>query len=179
MDDTAPDSAPFGEPNSVELVAALQAKVTELEESLIRARADFQNLQRRSTTERTEAIRYANADLIRPLLNVLDDLERTLSAVDSHADAAAVGAGVRLAHENFMKVLRDNGVEPIEAAHQKFDPAIHNALMRQPSAELPAGTVLQQVAKGFRLKDRVLRPAMVIVSSGVDSESKESVASRA
>jgi molecular chaperone GrpE len=157
-------------------IAELQAKVASLEEGLLRSRADFQNLQRRTASERSEAIRYANADIIRSLLNVVDDLERTVLAADQGQDFKAVGAGARLALENFMKALREHGVEPILAADQKFDPNIHNALMRQPSSQHPAGTVLQQVAKGFRLRDRVLRPASVVVSMGTEPTEEASSA---
>ncbi len=154
--------------------ATLQSQIDSLEESLLRARADFQNLQRRSAAERSEAIRYANAELIKDLLAVLDDLERTLGALERNEDKKAIADGVRLAYENFMKVLRDQGVEPIEAAGRPFDPALHNALMRQPSSSYAPGTVLEQVAKGFRLKERVLRPATVIVAAPPDSDGKES-----
>jgi molecular chaperone GrpE len=146
--------------------AALQAKVTELEDALLRARADFQNFQRRSAAERSDAVRYANAELVRSLLVVVDDLERTLDAVEKGADAAALSDGVRIAYEHFIKVLKDFGVEPIEALHRPFDPSVHSALMRRPSNEHAPGTVVEQMTKGFRLRDRVLRPASVAVSSG-------------
>lgn len=173
-----PKSAPDETPASSAGVVELQAKVNELEEGLLRSRADFQNLQRRAAAERLEAIRFANADLLKSLLGVLDDLERTVSSVERADDAKAVGEGVRLAHQNFLKVLRDHGVEPIEAAKRPFDPAVHNALLRQPTVEFQPGTVIEQVARGYRLKDRVLRPAAVIVAAPAPAEAEGAQPSR-
>jgi molecular chaperone GrpE len=75
---------------------------------------------------------------------------------------------MRLVHENLVKALRDFGLEPIEAAHEGFDPSIHEALMHQPTDEMPPGRVMEQVTRGYRLRERVLRPARVIVSKTPD-----------
>lgn len=147
-----------------ESVEDLQAKIESLEESLLRAKADFQNFQRRSAVERSEAIQYANAELMRSLLEVLDDFERSLAAVESSDSIASVVDGVRLVYENLVKALRQHGLETIEALHQPFDPHLHQAVMQQPSEDHPTGTVLQETAKGYRLWDRVIRPTKVIVS---------------
>ncbi len=148
--------------------AALQAKVDSLEDSLLRAKAESQNIQRRATAERNEAIRYANADLMRTLIPVLEDFDRTFAAAG--ADDKAILEGTRLVHANLVKALRDFGLEPIEAAAgEKFDPAIHEALMHQPSDEVPPGGVVEQVTRGYRLRDRVLRPARVVVSKAAES----------
>lgn len=148
--------------------AALQARVDSLEESLLRAKAETQNIQRRATTERNDAIRYANADLMRTLIPVLEDFDRTFAAAGS--DDKAILEGTRLVHTNLVKALRDFGLEPIEAAAgEKFDPAIHEALMHHPSDELSPGSVVEQVTRGYRLRDRVLRPARVVVSKATES----------
>ena len=144
--------------------AGLRGKVAELEDRLLRAKADFQNLQRRTAIERSEAIRYANAELMKSLVGVLDDFERSLAAGVEATDVASVLDGERLIHENFRKALVDHGLELIRALHEPFDPSIHEALMQRPSDDHPPGTVLEEVAKGYRLRDRVLRPTRVIVS---------------
>jgi molecular chaperone GrpE len=149
-------------------VAALKAKIDSLEDSLLRAKADFQNLQRRSAAERSEAIRYANADLLRSLLNVLDDFDRALESAEVTDNRQAVIDGVRLVHDNLMKAFKEAGLEQIDALGQPFDPKIHEALMQQPTDDFPPGTVVDQVARGYRLRDRVLRPARVIVSKPRD-----------
>ena len=147
--------------------AALQARVDSLEESLLRAKAEAQNIQRRAATERNDAIRYANAELMRTLIPVLEDFDRTFAAAG--ADDKAILEGTRLVHANLVKALRDFGLEPIEAAGEKFDPSIHEALMHQPTDEVEPGHVIEQVTRGYRLRDRVLRPARVVVSKAPES----------
>ena len=151
-------------------VPELQAKVERLQDSLLRAKADFQNMQRRSNNERADAIRYANAELLKSLLGVVDDFERSLAAAKSSDNLQAVVDGVRLVYENLLKALRAQGVETIEALHKPFDPGVHEALMQQPSADHPPGTIVEEIAKGYRLGDRVLRPAKVVVSKAVEAE---------
>ncbi|MHC4697210.1 MAG: nucleotide exchange factor GrpE [Planctomycetota bacterium] len=153
----------------VDPVEELQNKVASLEDSLLRAKADYQNLQRRSAQEHGQAIRFANAELMRSLLGVLDDFERSLEAAQGADTAASVVDGVRLVYDNLMKALRARGLESIEAVDKPFDPHVHEAMMQQPSADHPPGTVLAEVAKGYLLGERVLRPAKVIVSKDVET----------
>ena len=155
------------EPLASDRVSELQARVDALEDSLLRAKAESQNIQRRATAERNDAIRYANAELMRILIPVLEDFDRTFAASDS-ADKSIL-EGTRLVHANLVKALRDFGLEPIEAAGERFDPSIHEALMHQPSDEVPPGNVIEQVTRGYRLRDRVLRPARVIVSKAPEA----------
>jgi molecular chaperone GrpE len=145
-------------------VQAMTERVRTLEDGLLRAKADYQNLQRRTATERSEAIKYANADLMRSLVGVLDDFERALQSAEGSENLDAVVEGIRLVYENFRKALTDAGLETIDALHQPFDPSVHDALMQQPTEEHDPGTVVEQVAKGYRLSERVIRPAKVIVA---------------
>ena len=147
----------------------LAAKVTALEESLLRAKADFQNLQRRAAAERAESIRFANADIMRSLLGVLDDFERALQASDEAKKDDPVIEGVRLVYDNLTKALSEAGLTAIEAQGQLFDPTVHEALLQQPTGDAPPGTVVEQVAKGYMLRDRVLRPARVIVAKAPEN----------
>ncbi|MCC7291984.1 MAG: nucleotide exchange factor GrpE [Phycisphaerales bacterium] len=146
-------------------VEPLQSRIDELENRLFRAKADFANLQRSSAIEREQAIRYANADLIRSLLNVVDDFERSLTIEAKSGDAVKLRDGVRLVYENMLKALRERGVEVIDPLHQPFDPTYHEALMRQPSADHPTGTVLTVLARGYRMGDRLLRAARVVIAA--------------
>ncbi len=169
--DTADDAAssPHAAAATADAAAELQAKIAGLEDSLLRAKADFQNLQRRAAVEHADAVRYANAELMKSLVKVLDDFERSLAASAKPDNLKAVVEGVRLVHENLSKALTEHGLEPIEALHQPFDPKIHEALLHQPSDKHPPGTVIEQIARGYRLRDRVVRPAKVIVAKGSDS----------
>ena len=167
----AADSAVDAEADTSEPVdeaAELRAKVEKLEDGLLRGRAEYQNFQRRAAVERAESIRYANAELMKSLLGVLDDFERSMSSAPGSSDAAA--EGVRLVYENLLKALGEHGLESIDAVGRPFDPSIHEAMMQQPSADHPVGTVLEVFAKGYRLRDRVLRPSKVIVSQAVKDE---------
>jgi|CXWL01.1.fsa_nt_gi molecular chaperone GrpE len=167
-DQASQEVAPLAaEPLASDRVSELQARVDALEDSLLRAKAESQNIQRRATAERNDAIRYANAELMRILIPVLEDFDRTFAASDS-ADKSIL-EGTRLVHANLVKALRDFGLEPIEAAGERFDPSIHEALMHQPSDEVPPGNVIEQVTRGYRLRDRVLRPARVIVSKAPEA----------
>lgn len=155
------------EPDTIE---SLRRRVEELEDTLLRTRAEHQNAQRRAAVERSQAIRFANADLLRSLLGVIDDFDRSLEAAKTSDHLDAVVDGVRLVRDNFHRALTQHGLEPISAAGQPFDPSQHEAMMQQPSDEHPPGTVLEELAKGYRLHDRLLRPARVIVSKATDDK---------
>jgi len=146
-----------------------QQKVERLEDALLRSKADFQNFQRRSTIEKSEAIIYANVDLMKSLLHVMDDFERSFQAAESAGSDESHTQGFRLIYENFLKALQQFGLQPIDALYQPFDPAIHEALLQQPCDEHPPSTVIEEVARGYKLRDRVVRPARVIVSKAVES----------
>ncbi len=145
--------------------AALRREVEEWKDKYLRARAEMQNAARRATNEREDAVRFGNAGLLRDLLNVVDDLDRALAASGQSESVASVVDGVKLVQENLAKFLRTHQVETIEAQGAAFDPMQHEALLQQPTSDVPPGTVLQQVQRGYRLRDRVLRPAKVIVAT--------------
>ena len=153
-----------------EVVTVLRDKVAGLEDSLLRAKADYQNLQRRSAVERSEALRYANAELMKALVVVLDDFERSLQAARDSNRRDAIMDGVQLVYQNLVKALSEHGLEPIQAGGMPFDPGVHEALMSQSSKDAAPGTVLEEVAKGYRLRDRVIRPAKVIVAQAPQAE---------
>jgi molecular chaperone GrpE len=145
--------------------ARLEAEIADWKEKFLRAKAEQQNVLRRAENEKTDAIRFANRDILRSLLDVVDDFERTLEAAGGNEAAEPVLEGVRLIQGKLSKVLTDNGVAPIKAAGQPFDPNCHEAMMRQPTDECEPGMVLQEVQKGYMLRDRVLRATKVIVSA--------------
>lgn len=152
-------------------VEGLQAIIAELEDKLLRDKAEFANMQRRLSNERNEAIRFANEAMMKTLLPVVDDFERSLAAAAVVDDVKTVVEGTRLVYENLMKALHDQGLSAIEAQNEPFDPTLHQALMQQTSADRPGGIVLEETAKGYKFKDRVIRPTKVIVSK--EAEPKE------
>lgn len=164
-EETAADAAPDGAAGVDELAAAQQARA-ELEDKNLRLMAELRNTVQRAAREREESLRYAEADFARELLIVLDDLERTLAAAGDARSDDPLLSGVRLVYEQFLKVLRARHIEPIVAVGEPFDPALHEAMLQQPSTEHPAGTVMQELARGYTMHSRVIRPTRVIVSSG-------------
>ena len=142
--------------------------VERLQNALARAKADYQNIQRNAAREKNEAIRFANAGLARTVLHVIDDFERSLASAEQGDDPAAVLEGVKLVYGNLRKAMGDHGIQEIEAEGKPFDPQVHEAMMQQPSADQAAGTVLQVLAKGYVLHDRVIRPSKVIVAKASD-----------
>jgi len=150
-------------PEAAEMPTSADAE--QWKDKYLRVKAEMRNFQRRSEQAKSDAIRFANAEFARNLLGVLDDIERALThAAGEGADVAADVQALQLIYDNFLKVLQQYQVEPIEAVGKVFDPACHEALMQQPSDAHAEPTVLQELQRGYRLHERVLRPAKVIIS---------------
>ena len=152
-----------------ELAAALAAAEALADERLAgwqRARADYENLRKRSAQEVRERVADASAGLLRGLLSVVDDFERALDS-DDERDPAAWMEGIRLIQRNLYQFLEAQDVRPIAAAGQRFDPAFHEAVGEQPG---PSGDVVAQIQKGYVWGRRVLRPAQVIVGRAARDE---------
>lgn len=157
-----------------EELAALREEVAALRDKNLRLVAEGRNLHQRSEREKREGIKYAAAEFARDLLVVIDDVERALEAGEKAGEGAKpVADGVRIVYEHFLKILRDRGIEPVASVGETFDPDVHEAMLQQPSEEHEAGVVIQELARGYRMHERVLRPARVIVSSGPAGEGTE------
>ena len=159
-------TAPAPETRAVEESPTPEQRIETLHDENLRLMAELRNVRQRAQREKQEALKYAEADFARELLVVLDDLERTQASVQTADNVQAVAEGVRIVYEHFLKVLRAHQIEPIEALGKAFDPDCHAAMMQQPSDEHPAGTVVQELARGYRMYGRVIRPSKVVVSSG-------------
>ena len=132
------------------------------DDRLLRLAADFENYKKRAARERQEYVQLANERLIAELIPILDDLERALAAAEEHQEAQ-LEEGVRLVHSTLASLLTRHGVKPIET-EGKFDPYVHEALLSQPS-EAEEGSVIDVVQKGYKLGERVVRPARVVVAA--------------
>jgi molecular chaperone GrpE len=150
----------------IEELKAQAAKAAEHWDRLLRNTADFENFKKRAARERQEAIKYANEGLIQKLIPVLDNFEAALAAVQSSnsENAGSLLTGVNMIHQQLKSVLTEAGLEEIEAHGKPFDPNFHEAVSQAESAEHPEGHVMQQLRRGYRLRDRLLRPATVIVA---------------
>jgi len=145
-----------------EQLAALEAERDERLNDLKRVAADFENYRKRVARDQESLVARAHERLVKELLPVLDDLERALSAGEEHEEAK-LEDGVRLVHRELADALQREGLAEIET-NGRFDPHVHEALLSQPS-EAEEGSVLEVVQKGYRLGDRVLRPARVVVAA--------------
>jgi molecular chaperone GrpE len=146
----------------VDETEALRAENEELIDSLQRLKAEFDNYRKRAARDQQALAARAHERLVKELLPVLDDLERALQAAEEHDEAKLVD-GVRLVQQALRQALEREGLAEIEA-DGKFDPHVHEALLAQPAEGAEEGDVVQVLQKGYRLGDRVLRPARVIVA---------------
>ncbi len=142
------------------------AKAEEHWDRLLRTTADFDNYKKRASREKQDAIKYANESLIEKLMPVLDNFDMALSATQTSADAAAksLQQGVSMIYQQFKQVLQQAGLEEVNADGKPFDPNFHEAVAQQESKTVPDGHVVQQLRKGYKLRDRLLRPASVVVA---------------
>ncbi len=172
-EDQAPAMEAAEQQDATEVMGKLRQEVEEWKDKYLRAKAEQQNAARRSANELQDSLKYANANLLRSLLEVVDDFERTVEASAAAESIDSVVAGMKLIEDKVEKLLRDSHVVAINADRVPFDPARHAALMQQPSTEHEPGTVIQQVQKGYLFHDRVLRPAQVIVAAAPPEQTNE------
>ncbi len=132
---------------------------------LLRLQADFDNTRKRLDREKQDFVKFANEGIILELLNILDDLERTLELAESkHQDLPAFLKGVEMILSHLYEMLKEYGIKPIEAQGKLFDPNYHEALMQAENKDVPEHTILEELQKGYLLNDRVIRTAKVKVS---------------
>lgn len=141
----------------------LKAEVEEHKQRLLRTQADYDNFRRRTVKEKEELGKYASAKLITELLPVIDNFERALGSVPEAPEAASYAKGVEMIFRQLEGVLKAEGLEPMETVGTPFNPEYHQAIMQVESDEYEEGDVVEEVQKGYMLKDKVLRPAMVKV----------------
>lgn len=153
-------------PDQFEELKALAAKADENWERLVRTTADFDNFKKRVAREKTEAIQFANSSLLEKLLPVMDSFEMALSALQNSKDekSSSLQAGIMMVQSQLKNILAESGLEEINAMGKPFDPTQHEAVSQQETADVPEGQVVQQMRKGYKLRERLLRPASVIVA---------------
>jgi molecular chaperone GrpE len=172
--ETAPPAAepPASEPDGFAVIEKLNAENAELKDRVLRALADVENMRRRAEREAADARTYAVTAFARDLLTVADNFTRALESLPAETRAAAGGAvkafieGVELTGRELQAALGRHGVKKLEPRGEKFDPNFHQAMFEAPDEAVPAGTVTEVVQSGWKIGDRVLRPALVGVSKG-------------
>lgn len=155
-------------PEQIEDLKTRAAKADENWERLLRTTADFENFKKRAAREKTESAQYATFSLLQKLLPVVDNFEMALAAAKNpevpQGGIASFQSGVQMIQQQLKNVLAEAGLEEVEATGKRFDPMVHEAVSRQESADVAEDHVLQQLRKGYRFKERLLRPASVVVA---------------
>lgn len=146
-------------------LSKLQAELEEQQQRVLRTQADFDNFRRRTQKEKEDLAKYASSLLITELLPVIDNFERALSTGTDNPEVSSYAKGVEMIFRQLEGVLKAEGLEEMNSVGQPFNPEFHQAIMQVESDEYEEGIVVEEVQKGYKLKDRVLRPAMVKVSS--------------
>jgi molecular chaperone GrpE len=146
--------------------AGLQADLDRFRDLALRTQADFENYKKRSAREKEEAIKYANSSLLERLVAIIDNFELGLAAAKEESVNSPIYSGMVLVQKQLSDLLAENGLQPIEAEGKTFDPNLHEAIAHEPSDQVAEGMVLRQARRGYRLKERLLRPSRVVVSSG-------------
>ena len=147
-------------------IESLKIALAEANNRHLRLMAEFDNFRRRSAKEQLDLIETANGKLLEKLSEVQDNFERAFAAENKAKDLEAFEKGMQMIYNQFAKVLTDAGLEQIDPTGNEFDPNLHEALMQQPSETIPEGHVVTVFQKGYKLKNKILKTAKVIVSSG-------------
>lgn len=146
----------------------LQADVEKFRDLALRTQADFENFRKRSVRDKEDAIKSANSALLERLIPVLDNFEFGLQAARAEGSKGVV-IGFEMVSKQLQDFLTNSGVEVVDAEGKVFDPNLHDALGQEASATVPEGHVVRQIRKGYKLKDRLIRPANVFVSKGPEA----------
>ncbi|MGO4541113.1 nucleotide exchange factor GrpE [Paenibacillus sp. 2TAB19] len=144
--------------------AELEKQAEEAQQRYLRAQADFDNFRRRTTKEKEELAQYASMKLITQLLPVVDNFDRAMAAASANGDFESLAKGVEMIFRQLEQTLTGEGLKAMNVVGEPFNPEFHQAIMQVESDEHEEGIIVEEVQKGYMLKDKVLRPAMVKVS---------------
>ena len=164
----AETAAPAPAPAPQDPVETLQAEINKYRDQSLRAAADLENFRKRMIREKEEAVRYANVSVLEKLIPILDNFELGLEVAKTAPDASAasIAQGLSMVQRQLADFIKDHGVTAVEAVGQPFDPKWHEAIGHEPDDQVPEGNVISQVRRGYRLAERLIRPASVVVSKG-------------
>jgi len=168
--DTAPEiQEPAAEENQESGLSRLEGDLARFKDLALRSQADFDNYRKRASRDKEDAIKYANASFLERLIPIFDNFELGLAAAKSSGESSSILTGMDMVAKQLGDFLADSGVQAIDSTGQPFDPNFHEAVAQEESADVPEGSVIRQLRKGYKLRDRLLRPATVIVSKGQPS----------
>jgi len=153
--------------DAVEQLGQMKMELDKYKDIALRSVADLDNYRKRMAREKDDAIRYANANFLERLIPILDNFDLGLQAAKAGGSQTAVIDGMTMVFKQLQEFLASCGVETIDATGEHFDPNLHEAIAQEENAEVKDGVVIRQLRKGYKLKDRLIRPANVVVSKGV------------
>ncbi|UTH08037.1 nucleotide exchange factor GrpE [Macrococcoides canis] len=162
-DESVVSEAPV-EDESTDPVAELEAKLEQSEEKYLRLYAEFENYKKRTRQELDTERTYRAQSVLRDILPAIDNIERALAQQGESDEFKSLHKGVEMVYESLLHSLKENGLEVIEALDQPFDPNLHQAVMQDSDPSKESGIILEELQKGYKLKERVLRPSMVKVN---------------
>jgi molecular chaperone GrpE len=162
-EDSGPGSA-AAEPSAADVLAETQAELARHREAMLRMQAEMENLRKRTLRDAERSRKFALERILKDLLQVRDSMERGLDMADGSATVESLIEGEKLTLKMLAKLMQDHGLEVVDPVGEPFDPELHEAMTVMPSGEVPENTVLEVLQKGFKLHDRLIRPARVIVS---------------
>ena len=148
------------------LVAQLQADVQRFRDLALRNQADLENFRKRAAREKDDAVKFANASFLDRLIPILDNFELGLNAARAGVENSPILMGMDMVAKQLADFLTSSGVEPVNGEGQPFDPHFHEAVAQEESATVPEGVIVRQLRRGYKLRERLLRPATVVVSKG-------------
>jgi len=152
------------------LLTQLQGDLERFRDLALRSQADFDNFRKRAAREKEDAIKYANASFLERLIPILDNFELGLNAARASAADSPILSGMDMVAKQLSDFLTSSGVEPVNAEGQPFDPNLHEAVAQEESAKVAEGVIIRQLRRGYKLRDRLLRPATVVVSKGAPAK---------
>lgn len=165
-EEAPPAAAAVEEAPPADPLTLLTQEVERWKDLAYRSQAELDNFRKRSVREAQETRAYANADLLRALFPILDNFDMGLDAARAESGKSMIFMGMSMVNRQLQDFLRDSGAQEIETQGKSFDPNLHDAVSQEASDTITEGTILRVTRKGYKLKDRLLRPASVIVSSG-------------
>lgn len=153
-------------PEAASEESQLKADLERFRDLALRSQADFDNFRKRAARDKDDAVKYANASFLERLIPILDNFELGLNAARANAADSPILSGMDMVSKQLNDFLLGTGVEPVAAEGQKFDPNLHEAVAQEASVTVAEGFVVRQLRRGYKLRDRLLRPATVVVSKG-------------
>ncbi|WP_020590178.1 nucleotide exchange factor GrpE [Desulfobacter curvatus] len=161
------------EPENKDDTTGVEDQLNEQKEKVLRLSAEFENFKKRKQREIDEFKKFANETIFRQLLSVVDNLERAINSATDAVEETSLLEGVKLTHKELLKLFESFNVTQVEAENQPFNPNFHQAVTHAQDNDVPDNTVTNVLQKGYLLHDRLLRPAMVVVSKKVENQTQE------